>query len=363
MSFTVFVTGGAGYIGSHCVLELLQADYQVIAIDNFLNAKSQCDRSVSPALRRVEEITGKPVIFYGCDLLDQSSIEEIFKKHSVDCVIHLAALKSVAESIKYPLKYYKNNLVGAINLLQVMRKHGVFNMVFSSSCCVYGDPHSLPITEQHPTGDVTNVYGRTKHIQEQMLEDLSRSDQRWNVISLRYFNPVGAHSSGLIGEDPTSNFSNLMPFLAQVSVGNKPCLEIYGDDYDTPDGTGIRDYIHIMDLASGHVAALKMLLTSRVGYKCYNLGLGEGLSVRQLLGVWERVTGVNIATRVSERREGDVTALVCDATAAKQELDWQPKYTVEDMCRDAWRWKTNNPNGYQGDSRVDDEALANGNGI
>ncbi|CAL8123438.1 unnamed protein product [Orchesella dallaii] len=258
---TVFVTGGAGYIGSHCCVELLEAGYNVVAVDNFANSVE--DDGVATALKRVEKITGKPVTFYKCDLLDRERVMKIFDQHKIDCVIHFAALKAVGESMQLPLQYYKNNLIGTINLLEAMKSTNCFDLVFSSSCCVYGDPEFLPITEEHPTGNVTNVYGRTKYFIEEMLKDLSKSDPKWNIISLRYFNPVGAHPSGLIGEDPTKEVQNVMPFIASVALGKKPHVTIFGNDYNTPDGTGVRDYIHIMDLASGHVAALKKLQTTK----------------------------------------------------------------------------------------------------
>ncbi|KAL4719810.1 hypothetical protein ACJJTC_014705 [Scirpophaga incertulas] len=262
---TVLVTGGAGYIGSHCVVDLLQVGLEVVAIDNFANAVG--DEEGSPALRRVEEITGKCVTFYKADLLNKPQIAQIFTKHKIDCVIHFAALKAVGESMQQPLLYYQNNLLGMLNLLEVMRANNCYQMVFSSSCTVYGEPEYLPITENHPTGKITNVYGRTKYFIEEMLKDLCAADMKWNIISLRYFNPVGAHPSGLIGEDPTKEFTNLMPFMAQVALGKKPVLTVFGSDYNTPDGTGVRDYIHVMDLASGHVAALNLLNTNHVKLK------------------------------------------------------------------------------------------------
>lgn len=341
---TILVTGGAGYIGSHCVVDLVQAGHEVVAIDNFANAVG--DDEGSPALRRVEEITGKKVTFYKADLLDKAQIRDIFDKHPIDCVIHFAALKAVGESMQQPLLYYQNNLLGMLNLLEIMRSHNCFQMVFSSSCTVYGEPKHLPITEDHPTGSITNVYGRTKYFIEEMLKDLSAADKRWNIISLRYFNPVGAHPSGLIGEDPTKEFTNLMPFMAQVALGKKPVLTVFGNDYQTPDGTGVRDYIHVMDLASGHVAALNLLSQNHVGLKVYNLGTGRGVSVKELVEVFEKVTNTKVPLKYEARRLGDITAMWADATLAKNELNWVTKHTIEEMCTDFWRWQTMNPDGY-----------------
>ncbi|XP_067003191.1 UDP-glucose 4-epimerase isoform X2 [Anabrus simplex] len=359
---TVFVTGGAGYIGSHCIVELLEAGYDVIAVDNFTNCVND-PRGEAPSLKRVEKITKKSVTFYQCDLLDKPKLEEIFGKHKIDCVIHFAAMKAVGESMQVPLLYYKNNLVGTINLLEVMKSHNCYQLVFSSSCTVYGNPESLPITEEHPTGNVTNVYGRTKHFIEEMLKDITTAEKNWNIISLRYFNPVGAHPSGLIGEDPTKAFTNLMPYMAQVAIGNKPSLTIYGGDYNTIDGTGVRDYIHVMDLASGHVAALSKLQKEHLRLKVYNLGLGSGLSVKQLIHEFETVTGVPIPFKMGPRRVGDVDSLVCDGTLAMNELEWQPKFDTETMCKDFWRWQTMNPDGYRHDIADNASKMGKTNGI
>ncbi|XP_037094697.1 UDP-glucose 4-epimerase-like isoform X1 [Pollicipes pollicipes] len=344
----VFVTGGAGYIGSHCCVELLQADYDVVAIDNFANSR-HTGAGEAPALKRVEEITSKKLTFYQCDLLDAEKVNAIFDKHQIDYVIHFAAIKAVGESMQFPLLYYKNNVIGTINLVEAMKAHNVYHMVFSSSCCVYGDPEHLPITEDHPTGNVTNVYGRTKYLIEEMLKDLTHAEPKWNIISLRYFNPVGAHPSGRIGEDPTKNFTNLMPYIAQVALGNKPHINVFGGDYNTPDGTGVRDYIHIMDLASGHVAALNKLSQEHFRYKTYNLGTGEGVSVKQLAAMFERVTGRPVPCLVQPRRLGDIVSMFANASRARQELGWTAQRSLEDMCRDMWRWQTMNPRGYQDD--------------
>ncbi|KAK4308937.1 hypothetical protein Pmani_019400 [Petrolisthes manimaculis] len=319
---TVFVTGGTGYIGSHCIVDLLTEGYQVVTIDNLTNSRVG-------ALGRVAEITGKRPIFYQCDLLDGNTVHKIFAKHKIDFVIHFAAMKAVGESMQFPLIYYKNNVIGTINLIEAMKAHHVYNLVFSSSCTVYGDPEHLPITEQHPTGNVTNVYGRTKYLIEEMLKDLSRADEKWNIIALRYFNPVGAHPSGRLGEDPTKAFTNLMPYIGQVAIGKKPNLTIFGSDYNTPDGTGVRDYIHVMDLASGHVAALTKLYLEHLKFK------------------FEKLTSVHIPYILSGRRVGDVATLICDGTHGQRQLQWKPNRNFKVMCEDFWRWQTMNPNGYR----------------
>ncbi|XP_046816625.1 UDP-glucose 4-epimerase-like [Vespa crabro] len=378
---TIFVTGGAGYIGSHCIVELLECGYDVVAIDNFANSVVE-GKGESAALKRVEKITGKKVIFYNCDLINKNNLEEVFNKHKIDCVIHFAAIKAVGESMQVPLHYYKNNIIGAINLLEVMKAAGCFQLVFSSSCTVYGEPNELPITEEHPTGNITNVYGRTKYFIEEMLKDISRAEKSWNIISLRYFNPVGAHPSGLIGEDPTKPFTNLMPYIAQVALSHKPELIIFGGDYPTKDGTGIRDYIHVMDLASGHVAALNALHKQHVKLKIYNLGTGQGVSVLELIKTFEKVTGATVPYVIKDRREGDIVSMFANTDLAEKELGWKTKYNVERMCKfyiyicvcvyicicisitlcimkniyliiyfnkgeDFWRWQTMNPYGYR----------------
>jgi len=344
---TVLVTGGAGYIGSHCIVSLQNAGYKVIALDNFANSVSNNDNQPM-AIKRVEKITGQPVIFYQCDLLDIESVEEIFEMHRIDSVIHLAALKAVGESMLMPLLYYKNNIIGVINLLDVMKKYSVHNMVFSSSCTVYGEPKVLPITEDKPIGNnITNVYGRTKFFIEEILSDVSRSDDSWNIIALRYFNPVGAHESGLMGEDPTKQFTNIMPFISQVAMGNKAALTIFGDDYDTPDGTGIRDYIHVMDLAAGHVAALEKLEKEHLKLKAYNLGTGKGVSVLELVRAFEQTNNVQVPYEIEKRREGDISMMYADPSLAHKELNWQATRSLKDMCSDFWRWQKMNPHGYK----------------
>ncbi|XP_014259864.1 UDP-glucose 4-epimerase-like [Cimex lectularius] len=345
---TVFVTGGAGYIGSHCIVELLEAGYNVVAVDNFSN--SVCENGEAISLKRVESITGKPVKFYKCDLLDKEKLNSIFQKYKIDCVIHFAAIKAVGESMQQPFMYYKNNLIATINLLEVMEKAGCHQLVFSSSCTVYGNPEYLPITEEHPTGKITNVYGRTKYFIEEMLKDVSMAEPKWNIILLRYFNPVGAHPSGMIGEDPTKPFTNLMPYMAQVANGEKEILTIFGGDYDTPDGTGVRDYIHVMDLASGHVAALVKLQNEQVRIKTFNLGTGQGFSVLQLINTFQSVTKTRIQYKIEDRRQGDIVNIYADATLAKEELNWETRYSIEEMCAHFWKWKTLNPKGYLHDS-------------
>ncbi|KAL6435323.1 hypothetical protein ACFW04_005382 [Cataglyphis niger] len=329
---TIFVTGGAGYIGSHCIVELLECGYNVVAIDNFANSVTETDGE-SAALKRAEQITGKKVTFYNCDLLNREKLETIFNKHKIDCVIHFAAIKAVGESMQVPLHYYRNNIIGAINLLEVMKAAGCFQLVFSSSCTVYGEPTELPITEEHETGNITNVYGRTKYFIEEMLKDISRAEKNWNIISLRYFNPVGAHCSGLIGEDPTKPFTNLMPYIAQVALRHKPELIIFGGDYDTNDGTGVRDYIHVMDLAAGHVAALNALHKQHLRLKIYNLGTGNGVTVLELIKTFEKVTGTTVPYVIKERREGDIVSMYANTDLAKKELGWTAKYNVEQMCK------------------------------
>lgn len=349
------VTGGAGYIGSHCVVSLLEVGYEVVALDNFANSVNTL-KGESVALRRVEEITGKRVKFYKCDLLDEAGLEQVFKNHNIDAVIHFAAVKAVGESMIRPLSYYKNNMIGMINLLEIMKKYNVFKLVFSSSCTVYGEPEKLPITEDCQTGkSITNVYGRTKYFIEEMLRDISIAEpSNWKMIALRYFNPVGAHQTGLMGEDPTKQFTNLMPYISQVASGKAAELTIFGDDYNTPDGTGIRDYIHVMDLATGHVAALKKLDAMEETLKFYNLGTGKGVSVMQLVNTFERVNNVKVPYRIEARRVGDISCMFADPTRAEQELGWKAVHSIDEMCSDFWRWQTKNPNGYR------DDVLSNG---
>ncbi|XP_076353646.1 UDP-glucose 4-epimerase-like isoform X1 [Tachypleus tridentatus] len=351
---TVFVTGGAGFIGSHTVVELLNADFDVIVIDNFVNAVHGSDGQ-APSLTRAQQITGKKLTFYQCDLLNKDDISMLFKKHKIDFVIHFAAMKAVGESMQKPLFYYKNNVVSTINLMEVMKENGVYNLVFSSSCVVYGNPQYLPIDEAHPTGNVSSVYGRTKYCLEQMFEDICRAEKKWNVISLRYFNPVGAHPSGLIGEDPTRSYTNLMPIIGEVATGRLPELVIYGGDYESVDGTGIRDYIHVMDLATGHVAALEKF-DENPRYKVYNLGTGTGYTVLQLVQAFEKVSKKRVPYRIEARRLGDIEAMWGNCSLAEKELSWKAVYGLDQMCEDFWQWQIKNPTGYR--VHVEEKQLA-----
>ena len=336
----ILVTGGAGYIGSHTVVELLNEGHEAVVVDNLYNASEV-------SLSRVEEITGKKVTFYKADIRDRQAMDEIFDKESIECVIHFAGLKAVGESVAKPLEYYENNIGGTLTLAESMRDHGVKNIIFSSSATVYGDPAFVPITEQCPKGTPTNPYGWTKHMIEQMLTDLHTADPEWNVILLRYFNPIGAHKSGKIGEDPKGIPNNLLPYVAQVAIGKLPCLGVFGDDYDTPDGTCIRDYIQVVELAKGHVAALKKVLENP-GVKVYNLGTGNGQSVFDVVKAFGKACGHEIPYEVKPRRAGDVPVVYSDASLAKEELGWTAEYGIDEMCADSWRWQSQNPNGYEG---------------
>ncbi|MBQ9122540.1 MAG: UDP-glucose 4-epimerase GalE [Lachnospiraceae bacterium] len=335
----ILVTGGAGYIGSHTVVELQTAGYDVVVLDNLSNSSKK-------SLERVEKITGKPVTFYEADILDRQALEEIFGKEQIECVIHFAGLKAVGESVAKPWEYYQNNVAGTLILVDVMRQHGVKNIIFSSSSTVYGMPDAIPVTEQSPKKDCTNPYGWTKSMLEQILSDIQKADPEWNVILLRYFNPIGAHQSGTIGENPNGIPNNLMPYITQVAVGKRPELGIFGNDYNTPDGTGVRDYIHVVDLADGHVKALKKV-QENAGLCIYNLGTGVGYSVLDLVKTFEETTGVKIPYVIKERRAGDIDANYADASKAKEELGWEAKYGVKEMCADSWRWQSQNPNGYE----------------
>ncbi|WAJ69482.1 UDP-glucose 4-epimerase GalE [Catenovulum adriaticum] len=339
MSSTILVTGGAGYIGSHTVLELLNQGDQVIVVDNLSNASEE-------ALERVKKITGKHVVFFQADILDKPALSQIFKHNNIDAVIHFAGLKAVGESTQIPLTYYHNNVTGTITLCQVMAEFNVKSLVFSSSATVYGDPAALPLVESMPTGIPTNAYGHSKLMIEEILRDLAESDPSWRIAILRYFNPIGAHESGLIGEDPNGIPNNLMPFITQVAVGRRDKLSIFGNDYNTKDGTGVRDYIHVVDLALGHLKALDKL-KSDSGVFTYNLGTGTGYSVLEMATAFEKVSQQPIPYEVVDRRPGDVAACYADASAAKAELNWSAQYELERMCQDSWRWQKNNPNGYK----------------
>ncbi|HIZ06735.1 MAG TPA: UDP-glucose 4-epimerase GalE [Candidatus Eubacterium avistercoris] len=335
---TILVTGGAGYIGSHTCVELLNEGYDVIVVDNLSNSSKK-------AIDRVEEITGKHITFYEVDILNHDAMERIFDAHSIDAVIHFAGLKAVGESVVKPIEYYHNNMTGTLVLCDVMRNHGVKNIIFSSSATVYGDPAIIPITEECPKGSPTNPYGWTKSMLEQVLTDIHTADPEWNVVLLRYFNPIGAHKSGLIGEDPKGIPNNLLPYIAQVAIGKLECLGVFGNDYDTPDGTGVRDYIHVVDLAVGHVKAIKKL-EEKGGVSIYNLGTGKGYSVLEVLHAFEKACGHEIPYQIKPRRAGDIATCYCAPEKAKKELGWEAQYGIEEMCADSWNWQSKNPNGY-----------------
>ncbi len=335
----IIVTGGAGYIGSHTCLELLNTGHEVTVIDNLCNANQE-------GLRRVEQLTGKTIRFFQVDLLDSVAVDQVFKESpTATAVIHFAGLKAVGESVEKPLLYYKNNLTGTLNLCQIMQDHGIKNIVFSSSATVYGDPATVPITEDFPLLACTNPYGRTKSMIEDILRDVYIADQDWNIALLRYFNPVGAHESGRIGEDPNGIPNNLMPYISQVAVGKLEELSVFGDDYPTPDGTGVRDYIHVVDLATGHLRALEKL-EEKPGVVTYNLGTGQGYSVLDMVKAFEKVTGKKVAYRIDPRRSGDIAQCYADPSLAKKELGWKAQRGIDEMCTDTWRWQSNNPNGY-----------------
>ncbi len=334
----VLVTGGAGYIGSHTCVELLENGYEVVVMDNLYNSSEK-------ALERVEQITGKKLKFYNVDMLDKEAMEEIFEKEDIDSVIHFAGYKAVGESVRKPLEYYHNNITGTLNLCDVMRRHGVKKIIFSSSATVYGDPAFIPITEECPKGKITNPYGQTKGMLEQILTDLNVSDPEWSVVLLRYFNPIGAHKSGLIGEDPKGIPNNLLPYIAQVAVGKLERLGVFGNDYDTPDGTGVRDYIHVVDLARGHVKAMKKF-EEAPAVRIYNLGTGHGYSVLQVLHAFEKACGKELPYEIKPRRAGDIATCYADPSKAKAELGWEAEYGIDEMCADSWRWQSTNPDGY-----------------
>lgn len=336
----ILVTGGAGYIGSHTVVELLKARHDVVVIDNLSNSSEE-------SLKRVEQITGKPVTFVKLDVADKPALQKVFDEHTIDAVMHFAGLKAVGESVAKPLEYYRNNIDSTLTLCELMQEKGVKKLIFSSSATVYGTPEELPLKETSRVGvGITNPYGQTKFMIEQILADLAASDASWQITSLRYFNPIGAHESGLIGEDPNGIPNNLLPYISQVAVGKLEKLRIYGNDYDTPDGTGVRDYIHVVDLAKGHVAALEHLGTSS-NMAVYNLGTGKGASVLEAIRAFETAAGRQIPYEVVARRPGDVAASYADANKAAQELGWQAEKSLQDACRDSWRWQSGNPGGYK----------------
>ena len=336
---TVLVTGGAGFIGSHTSVELLNAGYDIIILDNFVNSKPE-------SLKRIKELTGKDFKFYQADIRDEEAMTKVFTENKIDAVIHFAGLKSVPQSIKEPLNYYDNNIAGTVCLCRVMDKAGCKKLVFSSSATVYGSKNPSPLREDMPTGGTTNPYGTTKYFIEQILQDLCVSDSEWGVSILRYFNPIGAHKSGRIGEDPNGIPGNLMPYITQVAIGKLECLNVCGNDYPTPDGTGVRDYIHVVDLALGHIKALDRLLKVK-GCEVYNLGTGKGYSVLDVVKAFEKASGIKINYRIAPRRAGDVACCYADATKAKEVLGWQAQYDIDDMCADSWRWQSQNPNGLE----------------
>lgn len=337
MTQSILVTGGAGYIGTHTVIQLLEAGHEVIVLDNLSNSSRE-------ALNRVEAMTGKDVTFYLGDILDRALLEQIFLTHTIDAVIHFAGLKAVGESVKEPLRYYENNVVGTTVLLEVMQAFDVKRIVFSSSATVYGMPERTPIDESFPLS-ATNPYGRSKLMIEDILRDVAVADSEWSIALLRYFNPIGAHPSGQIGEDPFDVPNNLMPYITQVAVGKLNELSVFGDDYDTPDGTGVRDYIHVVDLASGHLQALDYVM-DQTGVEAFNLGTGTGYSVLDLVRAFEQESGKSVPYRVTDRRPGDIATCFADPTKSKQMLGFEARHDIRDMCRDAWNWQSNNPNGY-----------------
>ena len=335
----VLVTGGAGYIGSHTCVELLERDYGVVVIDNLVNSNAK-------SLERVRDITGKNVEFYEEDVRNRAALDKIFEKHDISCVIHFAGLKAVGESVRMPLEYYDNNLMSTIVLCEAMRDHGVKNIVFSSSATVYSSDNEVPLKEISKTGNCTNPYGWTKYMNEQIIRDTAKALDDWSVSLLRYFNPIGAHPSGLIGEDPRGIPNNLMPYISQVAVGRLDHLNVFGDDYDTPDGTGVRDYIHVCYLAAGQVSAIDYMIKGNKGENVFNLGTGQGYSVLDMVKAFEKVTGQSVPYEIAPRRPGDIATVYSDPFKSENILNWKAKYNLEDMCRDTWNWQKNNPNGF-----------------
>lgn len=336
----ILVTGGTGFIGSHTCVALTQADYEVVIVDNYYNSSPK-------SLARINELCGKEIKFYECDIRDKAGMDKIFKENRIDAVIHFAGLKAVGESCEKPIEYYDNNINGTLCLCDVMRRNGCKNIVFSSSATVYGMNNVSPLKETMQTGGTTNPYGTTKFMIEIILEDIYKADNAWNVTLLRYFNPIGAHKSGRIGENPNGIPNNLMPYITQVAIGKLPELFVYGDDYDTPDGTGVRDYIHVVDLAEGHVKALDNILAGSKGVQVFNLGTGVGYSVLDIVKAFEKANGVKIPYKVVGRRSGDIATCYSDPTKAKEVLGWEAKRGLEEMCEDSWRWQSMNPNGFE----------------
>ena len=335
---TVLVTGGMGYIGSHTCVELLEQGMDVVIIDNLVNSSAE-------AGNRIEQITGKPVTFYEFDVRNREKLDEVFEKHDIECVIHFAGLKAVGESVQMPLEYYDNNLRSTITLCQSMKAHNVKKIIFSSSATVYSSDNDMPLYETSKIGNCTNPYGWTKFVCEQVLRDCVVADPEWSVVLLRYFNPIGAHESGLIGEDPKGIPNNLMPYISQTAIGRRECLNVFGDDYDTPDGTGIRDYIHVVDLARGHVAAISYM-NDHKGESVFNLGTGKGCSVLEVVHAFEKANNIKVPYRIAPRRPGDLAVCYCSPDKSAKVLGWKALRNIEDMCRDTWNWQTKNPNGY-----------------
>lgn len=335
----ILVTGGAGYIGSHTVVELLNEGHEVVVVDNLVNSSKE-------SLKRVEKITGKKVPFFELDIRDRQALENVVKGAGFDCCIHFAGLKAVGESVSLPWEYYDNNIGGTLVLLDVLRKNGCKNIIFSSSATVYGNPKTVPITEDCPKGECTNPYGETKSVLERIMTDMYNADKEWNVVLLRYFNPIGAHKSGLIGENPNGIPNNLMPYITQVAVGKREELGVFGDDYNTPDGTGVRDYIHVVDLAKGHVKALKAV-ENNCGLEIFNLGTGVGYSVLDVVKAFEKSNNIKIPYSIKPRRPGDIDVSYSDPSKANRVLGWKAENNLEDMCRDSWNWQKNNPNGFE----------------
>ena len=335
----ILVTGGAGFIGSHTCVELLNAGYEIVVVDNYYNANPK-------SLERVKELTGKDFKSYECDIRDSEGMDKIFKENKINAVIHFAGLKAVGESCQKPIEYYDNNIGGTLKLCDVMRNNGCKNIVFSSSATVYGMKNVSPLKETMKTGGTTNPYGTTKYMIEIILEDIYKSDNEWNVTLLRYFNPIGAHESGRIGENPSGIPNNLMPYITQVAIGKRPFLSVYGNDYDTPDGTCIRDYIHVVDLADGHVKAVNNILDGKKGVQIFNLGTGKGYSVLDIVKAFSKAYGKELPYKIAPRRPGDLAVCFSDPSKAKEVLGWEAKRGIDDMCRDSWNWQSKNPNGY-----------------
>ena len=335
----ILLTGGAGYIGSHTIIELDKAGHSVVVVDNYYNSQPE-------ALKRVAKIIGKEVPFVEADVRDRAAMDKVFSDNKIDAVIHFAGLKAVGESVAKPLEYYENNMNATFVLLDVMRSHGCKNIIFSSSATVYGEPAMIPITEECQKGHCTNPYGQTKSMLEEVLMDVQKADREWNVVLLRYFNPIGAHKSGLIGENPNGIPNNLMPYITQTAIGIRKELGVFGNNYDTPDGTGVRDYIHVVDLASGHVAALQAI-EKNCGLAIYNLGTGHGYSVLDVVKAFEKANDLKVPYAIKPRRPGDIATCYCNPAKAKAELGWEAQYGIEDMCRDSWNFQKNNPNGYE----------------